>query len=78
LSAAVFLWVGQPVKTLVAVGTLNGFILPFALGTMLVALTRKDLMGAYRHPWWMTAAGVLVTAATLWMGVATLVRLWNG
>jgi len=78
LSAAVFLWVGQPVKTLVAVGTLNGFILPFALGTMLVALTRKDLMGAYRHPWWITAAGVLVTAATLWMGVATLVRLWNG
>jgi Mn2+/Fe2+ NRAMP family transporter len=45
---------------------------------MLVALTRKDLMGGYRHPWWMTAAGVLVTAATLWMGVATLVRLWNG
>lgn len=75
LSAAVFLTVGQPVKTLVAVGTLNGFILPFALGTMLLALGREDIMGSYRNPRWMTAAGLLVTVATLWMGVSTLWRM---
>lgn len=78
LSAAVFLSVGQPVRTLVAVGTLNGFILPFALGAMLMALGRKDVMSGYRHPRWMTAAGVIVTAATLWMGVATLWRMVTG
>jgi Mn2+/Fe2+ NRAMP family transporter len=78
LSAAVFLAVGQPVKTLVAVGTLNGFILPFSLGTMLLALGREDIMLGYRNPRWMTAAGVLVTVATLWMGLTTLWRMVQG
>jgi len=75
LSAVFFLVLGQPVKTLVAVGTLNGFILPFALGAMLLALSRKDVIGGYRHPKWMTAAGLLVAAATLWMGVSTLWKM---
>ena len=60
---------------LVAVGTLNGFILPFALGAMLLALSKKDVIGGYRHPEWMTAAGLLVAAATLWMGVSTLWKM---
>lgn len=78
LSAVVFLVVGQPVKTLVAVGTLNGFILPFALGAMLLALSRRDVVGGYLHPRWMTATGLLVAAATLWMGVATLWKMMTG
>jgi Mn2+/Fe2+ NRAMP family transporter len=45
---------------------------------MLLALGREDIMLGYRNPRWMTAAGVLVTVATLWMGLTTLWRMVQG
>lgn len=75
VSAIVFLMVGQPVKTLVAVGAFNGFILPFALGLMVMAVARKDVVPGYRHPAWLTMAGVVVSLVTLWMGLVALWRL---
>ena len=75
VSASVFLWVGKPVQTLVFVGALNGFILPFALALILLGAYRKQIVGAYRHPLWLTLAGVVVVAATVWMGVQTLLPL---
>jgi Mn2+/Fe2+ NRAMP family transporter len=72
ISAIVFILIGQPVETLVFVGMLNGFILPFSLGIVLMAAYRRELVGAYRHPWWLAAFGILVVTATLWFGVQTL------
>jgi Mn2+/Fe2+ NRAMP family transporter len=69
LSTAVLLAVGQPVRVLVVVGALNGLILPLALGTMLVAAHRPAVVGDYRHPWWLTAAGGAVSAAMAALGV---------
>jgi len=63
VSALVFAAVGQPVRILVLVGALNGLILPLALGAMLVAANRPAIVGGYRHPRWLTAAGVVVTVA---------------
>jgi Mn2+/Fe2+ NRAMP family transporter len=63
LSTAVLLAVGQPVRVLVVVGALNGLILPLALGTMLVAAHRPAVVGDYRHPRWLTAAGAVVAVA---------------
>lgn len=72
ISALVFVLNGQPVQTLVFVGLFNGFILPFALGVILLAAYRGSLVGTYRHPWWLTVFGILVVTATLWFGVYTV------
>jgi Mn2+/Fe2+ NRAMP family transporter len=73
LSTAVFLAVGRPVAVLIAVGALNGLILPVSLGAMLVASRRPSLLGGYRHPALLTAAGAVVALAMAVLGVYTLV-----
>ena len=78
LSAMVFVMVGQPVKTLVFVGTFNGFILPFSLGILLIGAYRKKIMGVYMHPRWLTIAGIVVVAATFWMGFETFRKYVTG
>jgi Mn2+/Fe2+ NRAMP family transporter len=74
VSTAIFLLIGRPVKTLVLVGALNASILPLSLGAMLMATRRPDIVGTYRHPAWLTAAGWIVAAAMAAMGAWTLVR----
>jgi Mn2+/Fe2+ NRAMP family transporter len=72
ISAFVFILNGQPVKTLVFVGQLNGFILPFSLGIILMAAYRKKIVQQYRHPFWLAIFGALVVLATLWMSLKTV------
>jgi Mn2+/Fe2+ NRAMP family transporter len=74
LSTGIFTTIGKPVKMLILAGALNGLILPIALGVMLVAAHKKSIVGAYRHPIWMTAAGVLVVLLMAAMGGYTLVN----
>lgn len=74
LSTVIFVLVGRPVRTLILVGALNGLILPLSLGAMLLVARRRDIVGAYRHPAWMTVAGWIVAAAMAVMGVVTLSR----
>jgi Mn2+/Fe2+ NRAMP family transporter len=69
VSTAVFLVVGRPVRVLVLAGAVNGFILPVALGAMLLAARRRAIVGAYRHPPWLAAAGALTALATLGLGL---------
>ena len=68
-STALFLLVGQPVRTLVLVGAINGFILPLALGAMLLASRRREAIGEYRHPMWLTVFGWVVVAVMTGMSV---------
>lgn len=74
VSTVVFALVGQPVKVLIAVGALNGLVLPISLGVMLVAAHHRGVVGDYVHPRWLTAAGVVVAASMAAMGGWTLVR----
>jgi Mn2+/Fe2+ NRAMP family transporter len=73
-STLVFAIVGQPVKVLVIVGTLNGLILPITLATMLVAAYKSKIVGAYKHPLWMTLVGWLVVAVMTYMSGSTLIN----
>lgn len=73
VSTAVFVAVGRPVKLLVLVGALNGFILPASLGAILLAARRRDLMGTYRHAPWLAAVGAVVVLVMLVMGGWTVV-----
>ena len=56
-STTVFLIIGRPVAVLVWAGTINGFILPFGLGLMLIAARRRPDIAI---PTWLQAAGWLV------------------
>jgi Mn2+/Fe2+ NRAMP family transporter len=61
-STIIFVFIGKPVKTLVFVGTLNGFILPIALSIILVASRKPRLIGTYKHTLFLQIIGWLVVA----------------
>jgi Mn2+/Fe2+ NRAMP family transporter len=65
------------VQVLLIAGALNGLILPVSLGLLLTAATRKQLVGNYRHPLWMSAAGWIVVAIMGYMCVKTIIDMVN-
>jgi Mn2+/Fe2+ NRAMP family transporter len=73
VSAMIFLAVGRPVAVLIAVGALNGLILPIGLGAILVASRRPALLNGYTHARSLTAAGAAVALTMAALGVYTLV-----
>jgi Mn2+/Fe2+ NRAMP family transporter len=81
LSTAIFVTLGKPIPLLILAGSLNGFILPLTLATILVAAYRRQVVGDYRHPWWLTVLGLLVVVAMAWMSgqvfVNQLPQLWG-
>ncbi|MGM0776171.1 MAG: NRAMP family divalent metal transporter [Bacillota bacterium] len=74
VSTFVFVIIGKPVKILVLVGSLNGLILPIALGVMLIAAYKTKIVGDYKHPLWMTIFGVIIVVAMSYMGVYSLIN----
>lgn len=74
VSTLTFAFIGRPVNVLLIVGALNALILPIALGTLLIAANRKDIMGNYKHPLWLTITGVLVVCIMSYLGVITLIE----
>lgn len=72
----IFCFVGQPATVLVVVGAINGFILPIALGILLVASRKTKIMGAgYHHPAWLTWTGWLVVIFMAYAGINTVLNL---
>lgn len=61
-STIIFVLVGKPVKTLVFVGMLNGFVLPIALAIILIASRKSRLMGSYKHSLSLQIIGWIVVA----------------
>ncbi len=76
VSTIVFLVIGRPVAVLIAVGALNGLILPFGLGAILLATRQQGLMHGYHHPRLLTAAGVLITVVMAFMGAYSIVQIF--
>ncbi len=71
-STIIFVLIGKPVKTLVFVGTLNGFILPIALSIILVASRKSRLVGNYKHSLFLQIIGwlvVLIMSAMVGWGI---------
>jgi Mn2+/Fe2+ NRAMP family transporter len=68
----VYLLLGRPVRLLIAAGAINGLILPVTLGVVLLAARRRDLMGEYRHPRWMSVAGALAWLVSVAAGALSL------
>lgn len=74
ISTLVFIAIGQPAKILVLVGSLNGLILPIALGVMLIAAYKTKIVGDYKHPLWMTIFGAIIVVAMAYMGGYSLIN----
>lgn len=72
ISCCIFLAIGKPVKILLIVGAINGFILPVALGVMLVAAYRSKIIATYKQPLWLTILGVLVVGTMTWMSIGAI------
>jgi Mn2+/Fe2+ NRAMP family transporter len=75
VSCVIFLLIGKPVKVLIAVGAINGVILPIALGVMLIAAYRYKIVADYKQPLWLTILGVLVVATMTWMSYGAIAQL---
>ncbi|MBZ2175916.1 divalent metal cation transporter [Schnuerera sp. xch1] len=72
ISTLIFIFVGQPAKVLVIVGSLNGLILPITLATILVASKKPDIIGDYKHSKVLFILGWIVVAITAYMGITSL------
>ncbi len=76
-STSILTFIGQPVKLLVLAGSINGLILPLSLASILAAAHRKDIIGDYKHPVWLTGLGWVMVVFTAWMGWGSLQGLAN-
>ncbi|MCM3727415.1 divalent metal cation transporter [Neobacillus cucumis] len=74
VSTLTFSLVGKPVKILLLVGALNALILPIALGTLLIGVYKKNVVGDYKHPLWLTITGGLVVIVMGYLGIDTLIE----
>jgi Mn2+/Fe2+ NRAMP family transporter len=75
ISCCIFLAIGKPVKILLVVGAINGFILPIALGVMLIAAYRSKIIATYKQPLWLTILGVLVVGTMTWMSIGAIAQM---
>lgn len=81
VSTVIFIFVGQPVTLLILAGAFNGLILPLTLGATLAGAYRKDIVGDYKHPKWLTIFGIITILVTLYIGISSLsglAALWQG
>lgn len=78
VSCVIFILIGKPVKVLLTVGAINGFILPIALGVMLVAAYRTKIIAGYKQPLWLTLTGWAVVLTMVWMSYGTILQMING
>ena len=74
-SAFIFAVVGRPVTVLIVVGALNGLILPVVLGSLLLAVSKKSIVGNYVHPKILTISGWLVFLVMLYMAGHTVTNM---
>lgn len=72
ISTLIFSLIGQPAKVLVAVGALNGLILPIALAIMLLSVYKTRIVDQYKHPIWLSVVGWLVVLLMTGMGLQVI------
>lgn len=73
ISSSTFVFIGEPVSVLILAGALNALILPIALGTILIAAYKKDIVGDYKQPLWLTIGGVIVTIGMGYLAIITVI-----
>ncbi len=75
ISLLVIVVIGKPVNMLIAVGALNGFVLPLALIVIIRASFKKEIVGNYIHPRWLQLFGIGVILATLIVSIKSVMGI---
>ncbi len=75
ISCCIFLAIGKPINILLAVGAINGFILPIALGVMLIAAYKTKIISTYKQPLWLTILGIGVVVTMTWMSIGAIAQM---
>jgi Mn2+/Fe2+ NRAMP family transporter len=60
---------GGAAKLVIFAGALNGLILPFSLGLILIGGMQTKVVGDYKHPKWLLVIGFIVVAVMAYMGI---------
>ncbi|WP_045499288.1 NRAMP family divalent metal transporter [Vibrio hyugaensis] len=71
----------MPILLLMLAGLVNSIILPIVLGMVLVATRRKDIVGDYKHPVYLTLTGaaiVVVMAASSMTNISNFIAKFIG
>jgi Mn2+/Fe2+ NRAMP family transporter len=74
VSLLILVLIGKPVQVLVWAGTINGFILPFALGLLLFSTKELQNKTGIYIPIIQQAFGWLIVLVMLWMSVQVIIR----
>nr|WP_317401694.1 hypothetical protein [Plesiomonas shigelloides] len=64
----------MPILLLMLAGLVNSIILPIVLGMVLAATRRKDIVGSYQHPIYLTVIGAVIV---LVMAVSSVANISN-
>lgn len=72
VSTCILIFLGKPATLLVLAGSLNGLILPITLAVMLIATTKKRIVGEYKHPKILLYLGWIVVIVSAYIGVTSL------
>ncbi|MGS0682612.1 NRAMP family divalent metal transporter [Shewanella sp. 125m-7] len=64
----------MPILLLMLAGLINSLILPVVLAFMLIATRRKDIVGDYKHPLYLSIMGIVIV---LGMGIASFSNVGN-
>ncbi|YCO00580.1 NRAMP family divalent metal transporter [Vibrio sp. VNB-15] len=64
----------MPILLLMLAGLVNSIILPIVLGMVLVATRRKDIVGDYKHPAYLTLTGVIIVVV---MAASSMTNISN-
>lgn len=72
VSTCILIFMGHPAKLLILAGSLNGLILPVTLTVMLIATTKKHIVGDYKYSKVLFYLGWLVVIITSYIGVLSL------
>lgn len=64
----------MPILLLMLAGLVNSIILPIVLGTVLVATKKKEIVGDYQHPKYLTLTGIAIVVV---MAGASLTNIGN-
>ncbi len=76
-STSVFIFIGKPVKLLIAAGAINGIILPVALTLILLGSYHSKIMGDHKHPNWLKIVGWIITASLTYLSYSTIKTFLN-
>lgn len=72
VSSIIMIVIGKPATLLVLAGSINGLILPITLGAILLASTRKNIVGSYKHSRLLLVLGIVVVIITALVGIKAL------